>query len=236
MAQHGKRIRALRAKVEGIAPQSLPEAMQLLKETATAKFDETVEVAINLGVDPRHADQMIRGTVDLPHGTGKVVRVLVFAKGDKIAEALAAGADHAGNDDLVEKIQGGWTDFDRAVACPDVMGVVGKLGRILGPRGLMPNPKLGTVTFDVTRAVKDIKSGQAAFRVEKAGIIHVGVGKASFSADRLVDNARALLDTIQKMRPSGIKGVYIKKITVSATMGVGIRVDPATALSSSGRL
>ncbi|MBF0152429.1 MAG: 50S ribosomal protein L1 [Magnetococcales bacterium] len=226
MARRGKRLEKIFDKVDRSNAYPLAEAVGLLKEGATAKFDETVEIALNLGVDPRHADQMIRGTAILPHGTGKTVRVLVFAKGDKVAEALAAGADYAGSDDLVEKIQGGWTDFDRTVACPDVMGVVGRLGKVLGPRGLMPNPKLGTVTFDVAKIIREIKGGQVAFRVEKAGILHAGIGKASFTADKLVDNIKVMVETIQKMRPSSIKGTFIKKISVCTTMGVGVKVDP----------
>ncbi|MBF0424712.1 MAG: 50S ribosomal protein L1 [Magnetococcales bacterium] len=230
MAQRGKRLQAIYEKVDRNKAYALGEAVELLKEGATAKFDETVEIALNLGVDPRHADQMIRGTAVLPNGTGKTVRVLVFAKGDKVAEALAAGADFAGSDDLVEKIQGGWTDFDRTVACPDVMGVVGRLGKVLGPRGLMPNPKLGTVTFDVAKVIRDIKGGQVAFRVEKAGILHAGVGKASFAADKLAENIKTMVETVQKMRPSSIKGTFIRRVSLCTTMGVGIKVDPHSIL------
>ncbi|MBF0134747.1 MAG: 50S ribosomal protein L1 [Magnetococcus sp. DMHC-1] len=231
MARRGKRLQKIHEKLDRSRAYPLSEVVGLLKEGATAKFDETVEIALNLGVDPRHADQMIRGTAILPNGTGKTVRVLVFAKGDKVAEALAAGADYAGSDDLVEKIQGGWTDFDRTVACPDVMGVVGRLGKVLGPRGLMPNPKLGTVTFDVAKVIREIKGGQVAFRVEKAGILHAGIGKASFTPDQLSANIKNMVETIQKLRPSSIKGTFIKKISVSTTMGVGIKVDPHSLAS-----
>ncbi len=225
MAKQGKRTKKIRESLEPGAVHALPEAVELVKTNANAKFDETVEIAVNLGVDPRHADQMVRGSVALPHGTGKTVRVLVFAKAEKAAEAQEAGADYVGSDDLVAKIQGGWLDFDRVVVCPDVMGLVGRLGRILGPRGLMPNPKLGTVTFDVGRVIKEIKAGQASFRVEKSGIIHAGVGKASFSGDQLSENITALIEQLKKMRPQAVKGTYMKKITLSSTMGPGIRVD-----------
>ncbi|MEO5366794.1 MAG: 50S ribosomal protein L1 [Magnetococcus sp. WYHC-3] len=222
-----KRQQAIHEKLDRTTAYSLEAAVQMVKEFATAKFDETVELAVNLGVDPRHADQMVRGSVSLPHGTGKVVRVLVFAKGDKAAEANAAGADFVGAEDLVERISGGWFEFDRVIACPDVMGVVGRLGRVLGPRGLMPNPKLGTVTFDVTRAINDIKGGQVTFRVEKAGIIHAGVGRASFPVDHLANNVRALIDQLKRMKPQGAKGTYMKKVTICSTMGPGIRIDTA---------
>ncbi len=225
MAKKGKRTRTIRESLEPGVAHALPEAVKLIKTHATAKFDETVEVAVNLGVDPRHADQMVRGSVSLPHGTGKTVRVLVFAKAEKAAEAQEAGADYVGSDDLVAKIQGGWLEFDRVVACPDVMGLVGRLGRILGPRGLMPNPKLGTVTFDVAKVIKEIKAGQASFRVEKTGIVHAGVGKASFSSEQLTENVGALIDQLKKLRPQAIKGTYMKKITLSSTMGPGVRVD-----------
>ncbi|MBF0156487.1 MAG: 50S ribosomal protein L1 [Magnetococcales bacterium] len=228
MAKQGKRIRNLVGSLDLSSAKPLDEAVKLVKACSTAKFDETIEVSVNMGVDPRHADQMVRGTVSLPHGTGKTVRVLVFAKGDKVEEALQAGADFAGADDLAEKILGGWLEFDRVVACPDVMGVVGKLGRVLGPRGLMPNPKLGTVTMDVTRAVRSIKAGEVAFRVEKAGIVHAGVGKASFGEGELADNIRALMEQLRKLRPTGIKGVYIQKVCLSPTMGPSVRVDPAS--------
>ncbi|MDQ7793402.1 MAG: 50S ribosomal protein L1 [bacterium] len=201
------------------------EAVALLRQLSHARFDETVEVAVRLGVDPRHADQMVRGTVVLPHGTGRSVRVLVFAKGDKAKEAEAAGADHVGADDLVAKIQEGWTDFDVAVATPDMMGAVGKLGRILGPRGLMPNPKTGTVTSEVARAISEIKAGKIEYRTEKAGIVHAPIGKLSFDDTRLVENFRALMDALIKARPSGAKGQYLRGVTISSTMGPGVKVN-----------
>lgn len=206
----------------------LREAVELLKATPSAKFDESVDVAVNLGVDPKHADQMVRGGIVLPHGTGKSVRILVFAKGDKEKEAQTAGADHVGGDDLAKKIQEGWLEFDRVIATPDMMGVVGRLGKVLGPRGLMPNPKLGTVTMDVARAVAEQKSGKVEYRVEKAGIVHVSVGKKSFSVDQLVDNLNALLEALVRAKPASAKGTYIKKISVSTTMGPGLRVDPSS--------
>src|SRR3954467_6958548 len=201
------------------------EAIGLVKANATAKFDETVEVAMNLGVDPRHADQLVRGVVNLPKGSGKDVRVAVFAKGAKADEAKAAGADVVGAEDLMESVQGGTIDFDRVIATPDMMGVVGRLGKVLGPKGLMPNPKLGTVTMDVTKAVTDAKSGQVEFRVEKAGIVHAGIGKASFSESDLRENFDAFMDAIIKNRPSGAKGKFVKKVAVSSTMGPGVKVD-----------
>ncbi|MBF0263391.1 MAG: 50S ribosomal protein L1 [Magnetococcales bacterium] len=228
MAKRGKRIKALWEGLDRTTQFTLDDAVRLVKEKSNAKFDESVEIAVNLGVDPRHADQMVRGTVELPHGTGKTVRILAFAKGDKAQEAQAAGADFVGADELVEKIQGGWLEFDRVVACPDVMGIVGRLGRVLGPRGLMPNPKLGTVTFDMTGIINSIKAGQVAFRVEKAGIIHAGVGKSSFDAEKISDNCRALLAQLKKQRPAVVKGTYVKKVTVSSTMGPGVRVDVHT--------
>jgi large subunit ribosomal protein L1 len=200
------------------------EAISVVKSNATAKFDETIEVALNLGVDPRHADQMVRGVVSLPKGTGKTVRVAVFAKGAKADEAKAAGADVVGAEDLMETVQGGTIDFDRVIATPDMMGVVGRLGKVLGPKGLMPNPKLGTVTMDVTKAVTDAKGGQVEFRVEKAGIVHVGIGKASFSEADLGENFRAFMDAIIKNKPSGAKGKFLKKISVSSTMGPGVKI------------
>jgi large subunit ribosomal protein L1 len=201
------------------------EAIGLVKSLATSKFDETVEVALNLGVDPRHADQMVRGVVNLPKGSGKTVRVAVFAKGDKAAEAAKAGADKVGAEDLMEEMQAGKLDYDRVIATPDMMAVVGRLGKVLGPKGLMPNPKLGTVTMDVTKAVTDAKSGQVEFRVEKAGIIHAGIGKASFSEGDLRENFTAFMDAIVKARPSGAKGKFIKKLSVSSTMGPGVKID-----------
>jgi large subunit ribosomal protein L1 len=220
-----KKLKASREKVDSSKYYTLEEAMALMKECAFAKFDESVDIAVNLGVDPKRSDQMVRGSVSLPNGTGKTERVLVFAKGEKVSEAEAAGADFVGADDMVAKIQGGWLDFDRVVATPDMMGSVGKLGKILGPRGLMPNPKVGTVTMDIGRTVKEIKAGKVEYRVEKAGIIHVSVGKASFDAPKLVENAVAVLDALTKAKPSTSKGKYMKKLTVSTTMGPGIKVD-----------
>jgi large subunit ribosomal protein L1 len=230
MAKQGKRLRNAYENVDVETPYDLDEAIKIIKENATAKFDETVEVSLNLGVDPRHADQMVRGVVALPHGTGKEVRVAVFAKGDKATEAEAAGADIVGAEDLMENIQKGQIDFDRCIATPDMMAVVGRLGRILGPRGLMPNPKLGTVTFDVAQAVQAAKAGQVEFRVEKAGIIHGGVGKASFSHDALADNVRTFVDAIVKAKPSGAKGTYLKNASLSCTMGPGLKLNVASGM------
>jgi large subunit ribosomal protein L1 len=228
MARHGKRIRAARqARPEAAVP--LDEAVKLVKAGATAKFDETVEIAMNLGVDPRHADQMVRGSVTLPNGTGKTVRVGVFARGAKADEAKAAGADVVGAEDLMETIQGGEIAFDRCIATPDMMPIVGRLGKILGPRGLMPNPKIGTVTMDVKAAVEAAKGGQVTFRVEKAGVIHAGVGKASFDEAKLVENVRAIVDAVQKAKPSGAKGTYMKKLSLSSTMGAGVTIEVSTA-------
>lgn len=229
-----KKMAAAKSKVDRSKAYTIEEAMALVKECAHAKFDESVDLAVNLGVDPKRSDQMVRGSVPLPHGTGKTVRVLAFAKGEKEKEASDAGADYAGSDDLVAKIQGGWFDFDRVVATPDMMGTVGKLGKLLGPRGLMPNPKVGTVTLDIGKAIKEIKAGKVEYRVEKAGIVHVGVGKASFDADKLVENAHAVLDALTKAKPATSKGKYMKKITVSTTMGPGIKVDIAQATASLG--
>jgi large subunit ribosomal protein L1 len=228
MANLPKRVRASREGIDRNKLYPLAEALQLVKDRATAKFDETVEVALNLGVDPRHADQMVRGVCVLPNGTGRTQRVAVFARGDKAAEALAAGADIVGAEDLVEKVQGGVIEFDRCIATPDMMPLVGRLGKILGPRGLMPNPKVGTVTMDVKTAVSDAKGGAVEFRVEKAGIIHAGIGKASFGAEALADNIKALTDAVVKAKPAGAKGTYLQRVAVSSTMGPGVRVDPAS--------
>ena len=221
-----KRQKAL-AEVDRNRFYAVDEAISLVKGNATAKFDETIEVAMNLGVDPRHADQMVRGVVNLPKGTGKSVRVAVFAKGAKADEAKAAGADVVGAEDLMETVQGGTIDFDRVIATPDMMGVVGRLGKVLGPKGLMPNPKLGTVTMDVAKAVTDAKGGQVEFRVEKAGIIHAGIGKASFSESDLKENFTAFMDAIHKAKPSGAKGKFVKKVAISSTMGPGVKLDLA---------
>jgi large subunit ribosomal protein L1 len=228
MATQGKRLRGLGAKIDREKAYPLDEAIALIKESATARFDESIEVALNLGVDPRHADQMVRGTADLPHGTGKSVRVAVFAKDDKAEEARAAGADIVGAEDLAQAIQNGELNFDRCIATPDMMPVVGRLGRILGPRGLMPNPKLGTVTANVSQAVEAAKAGQVQFRVEKAGIIHAGVGKASFEPELLGANVRAFVDAVTRAKPSGAKGTYLKRVALSSTMGPGVRIDPAS--------
>jgi len=224
----GKKMNASVEKIEKAKEYSLEEAIQKVKELAYAKFDETVDLAFNLGVDPRKSDQMVRGTVVLPHGTGKQLRVLVFAKGEKELEAKQAGADHVGAEDLVEKISKGWLEFDKVVATPDIMGVVGRLGKILGPRGLMPNPKLGTVTFDVAKAVKEIKAGKVEYKTEKAGVVHVPIGKVSFDAKKLLDNAKAIIESITKAKPSTSKGKYLKALSVSSTMGPGLKVDVAT--------
>ncbi len=224
MAKQAKRMTAVYEGIDRDKFYPLAEAVSLLKAGAKAKFDETVEVALNLGVDPRHADQMVRGVVSLPHGTGKTVRVAVFARGAKADEATAAGAELVGAEDLMEIIQGGRMDFDRCIATPDMMGVVGRLGKVLGPRGLMPNPKLGTVTMNVGEAVKAAKGGQVQFRVEKAGIVHGGVGRASFTEAQIADNIKAFVDAINKAKPSGAKGVYLKKISVSSTMGPGLKL------------
>ncbi len=221
-----KRLGELKSKVEAGKRYSLQEGVKLVVETAKAKFDETIDAAIRLGVNPAHADQMVRGSVVLPNGLGKTVRVLVFAKGEKEKEALEAGADYAGADDIIEKIRSGWLEFDRVVATPDMMGSVGKLGKILGPRGLMPNPQVGTVTCDVGTAVRELKAGKVEFRVEKAGIVHSPVGKASFGPDKLKENFLALLDAILKLKPASSKGTYVRSIALSSTMGPGIKIDP----------
>lgn len=227
MAKHGKKYFAARENLDSQKKYAFMEGVQQALALASAKFDETLEVAVRLGVDPRHADQMVRGTVVLPHGTGKTVRVAVFAKGEKEKEALDAGADFVGAEDLIEKVAGGWLDFDRAVATPDIMGALGKVARILGPRGLMPNAKSGSVTFDLARAVKEVKAGKIEFRVDKAGIVHAPLGKLSFGAEKLYENMIALLDVLQKAKPSTSKGTYMKNITVSSTMGPGIKLDTA---------
>ncbi len=226
--EKGKKIRAAKEKIERIRDYSLDEAIRIVKESSYAKFDETVDLAFNLGIDPKKSDQMVKGSVVLPHGIGKKVKVLVFAKGEKEKEAADAGADIIGAEDLVEKISKGWLDFDKTVATPDMMGLVGKLGKILGPRGLMPNPKLGTVTFDISRAVKEIKAGKVEYKAEKAGIIHVSIGKVSFDNQKLFDNARAVVDSVVKAKPATSKGKYLKKISISSTMGPGVTVDIAS--------
>ena len=225
MAKIGKRLKALGGSFDREKSYGLEEAVKLVKQNAKAKFDETVEIAMNLGIDPRHADQMVRGVVGLPNGTGKTVRVGVFARGAKAEEAKAAGADVVGADDLAAAVQEGKIEFERCIATPDMMALVGRLGKVLGPRGLMPNPKLGTVTMDVKGAVQAAKAGQVEFRAEKAGIVHAGIGKASFGEDALLGNARAFIDAIQKARPSGAKGTYVKKVSLSSSMGPGVKVD-----------
>ena len=229
MAKFGKRTIAARAAFEGKSNVSVEDAVKLVKSNANAKFDETLEIAMNLGVDPRHADQMVRGVVTLPNGTGKSVRVAVFARGPKADEATAAGADIVGAEDLMETVQSGKIEFDRCIATPDMMPLVGRLGKVLGPRNLMPNPKVGTVTMDVEAAVKAAKGGEVQFKVEKAGVVHAGIGKASFDEAKLVENVRAFVDAVAKAKPSGAKGAYVKKVSLSSTMGPGIRVDVRTA-------
>jgi large subunit ribosomal protein L1 len=231
---HGKRTETAREGIDRAKFYPLPEAVQLIKDRAKAKFDETIEVAMNLGVDPRHADQMVRGVVNLPNGSGRTQRVAVFARGAKAEEAKAAGADIVGAEDLVEKVNAGQIDFDRCIATPDLMPLVGRLGKVLGPRGLMPNPKVGTVTADVTNAVRGAKGGSVEFRVEKAGIIHAGVGKASFPAEKLVENVRAFADAVQKAKPSGAKGSFVNKISISSTMGQGVKIEPSTVFRAEG--
>jgi large subunit ribosomal protein L1 len=225
MAEHGKRYQDAAKLVDRTRVYPIAEAVALAKETSNVKFDASVEAHLRLGVDPRHADQMVRGTVVLPHGTGKVVRVAVFAQGEKAQEALRAGADEVGAEDLVKKIEAGWLDFDVAIATPDTMGQVGRLGRILGRRGLMPNPKAGTVTFDIERAVKEVKGGRVEFKVDKGAIIHVPVGRASFEAGQLVENLTTLVDAVNRAKPSGAKGQYLRTLTIATTMGPGVRVD-----------
>ncbi|MCL1805164.1 MAG: 50S ribosomal protein L1 [Clostridiales bacterium] len=231
MVKHGKRYQDAAKKVDKDALYDPADAIHLVKELASAKFDETIDLAFRLGIDPRHADQQVRGAVVLPHGTGKTQKVLVFAKGDKAKEAQDAGADFVGDDDLVAQIQGGWFDFDVAVATPDMMGAVGKLGKLLGPKGLMPNPKVGTVTMDVARAVAEIKAGKVEYRVEKTGIIHVVIGKASFQEDQLMENFRTMADTINKAKPAGAKGQYIRSVALSTTMSPAVRISPLKVVS-----
>jgi large subunit ribosomal protein L1 len=232
MANQGKRLKAITTGLDREKTYPLDQAIALIKANAKAKFDETIEISMNLGIDPRHADQMVRGVVGLPNGTGKTVRIGVFARGAKADEARAAGADVVGADDLAAMVQEGKIEFDRCIATPDMMALVGRLGKVLGPRGLMPNPKLGTVTMDVKGAVTAAKAGQVEFRAEKAGIIHAGIGKASFEADNLLANARAFIDAIQKARPTGAKGTYVKKVSVSSSMGPGLKVDVTTLMAS----
>ena len=229
MKKRGKRYRESAGKFDRQVRYDLADAIALVKETSTTKFDATVELAVRLGVNPRHADQMVRGAVVLPHGTGKTVRVVVFAKGEKAKEAEDAGADVVGAEDLVAKIKDGWLDFDKAIATPDMMRFVGQIGRVLGPRGLMPNPKTGSVTFDVGQAVSDSKAGKVDFRVEKAGIVHAGIGRASFSAEKLFENAQTFVDQLIKLKPSTAKGIYMRTVVLSSTMGPGVRVNPLTA-------
>jgi large subunit ribosomal protein L1 len=228
MAHIGKRLKAGYEGIDREKFYAIEQAVKIIKGAAKAKFDETVEIALNLGVDPRHADQMVRGVIELPHGTGKTVRVAVFAKADKAEEARKAGADVVGAEDLAERIQGGFMDFDRCIATPDMMGVVGRLGKVLGPRNLMPNPKLGTVTPNVTEAIRAAKAGQVQFRVEKSGIIHAGIGKASFDEAKLVENIKAFVDAINKAKPAGAKGTYLKKVALSSTMGPGVKLEIAS--------
>jgi large subunit ribosomal protein L1 len=226
----GKRTTAARTGIDRDKSYSIAEAVKLVKERAKAKFDETIEIAMNLGVDPKHADQMVRGVVNLPNGSGRTVRVGVFARGAKAEEAKAAGADVVGAEDLVEKVNGGAIDFDRCIATPDMMPLVGRLGKVLGPRGMMPNPKIGTVTMDVATAVRGAKGGSVEFRVEKAGIVQAGIGKASFSEEKLVQNVKALADAVAKAKPAGAKGTYIQRVAVSSTMGPGVKVEPGSLL------
>jgi large subunit ribosomal protein L1 len=227
MALTGKKYRKASESVDRSKKIAFSEAVQLALKSAYAKFDETLDIAVRLGVDPRHADQMVRGAVVLPHGIGKTVRLVVFAKGEKEKEALEAGADFTGADELIDKIQQGWLDFDKTIATPDMMSLVSKLGRVLGPRGMMPNAKLGTVTFDVGKAVKEIKAGKIEFKVEKTGIVHAPMGKVSFGPEKLIDNVRTFMDTIMRMKPPASKGAYLKSIAISTTMGPGVKVDPA---------
>ena len=227
MSKRGKKYSESRKRIDSEDVDSFNDAVKMTLESSFAKFDETVDLAVRLGVDPRHADQMVRGSVVLPHGTGKDVKVVVFAKGEKEKEAADAGADFVGNDDLIEKIKGGWFGFDKAVATPDMMGSVGKIGKLLGPRGLMPNAKTGTVTFDLTRAIQELKAGKIDFRVEKAGIVHVPMGKVSFGVDKIVQNMAAFFDMIMRLKPASSKGTYLKGIAISTTMGPGLKIDSA---------
>ena len=235
MAKSGKHVVKSRELVDRNKAYSLEEAVELLKKSAHAKFDETIDVAMNLGVDPKHADQMVRGVCNLPNGSGRTMRVAVFARGDKAAEAKAAGADVVGAEDLVEQVQSGNINFDRCIATPDMMALVGRLGKVLGPRGLMPNPRVGTVTMDVATAVGDAKGGAVEFRVEKAGIVHAGVGKVSFAPDKIVENVKAFIDAVNRAKPSGAKGTYIKKLSIKSTMGPGIRLDHNALVSASAQ-
>jgi large subunit ribosomal protein L1 len=231
MPNRGKKYKSARGKIDPSKRYDFTEGLQLALESSYARFDETVDLAVRLGVDPRHADQMVRGTVVLPNGLGKVVRVLVFAKGEKVKEALDAGADYAGGDELVDKIKEGWLDFDKTVATPDMMGQVGKIGKVLGPRGLMPNAQLGTVSFDVARVVQEIKAGKVDFRVEKTGIVHAPVGKVSFGPEKLLQNISTLIDTLLRLKPTAAKGTYVRGIAVSNTMGPGVQIDPLAVKS-----
>jgi large subunit ribosomal protein L1 len=232
MGRRSKRYRMAAEAIDRDKLYDLPGAVAILKGSGAARFDESVDVVMNLGVDPKHADQMVRGAIVLPHGTGKQLRILVFAKGDREKEAREAGADHVGGEDLAKKIQEGWLDFERVIATPDMMGVVGRLGKILGPRGLMPNPKLGTVTMEVGNAVRDQKQGKVEYRVDKTGIIHAAIGRASFEPQQLVDNASALIDAVIRAKPSASKGIYLKKLSISTTMGPGIPLDPGSVVAA----
>jgi large subunit ribosomal protein L1 len=229
MAQRGKKYIEARQKVDSIKRYTFEDALSLVLDCKYSKFDESVDIALRLGVDPRHADQMVRGMVVLPHGTGKITRILVFAKGEKEKEAVEAKADYVGAENLAEKIQDGWLEFDKVIATPDMMGLVGKLGKILGPRGMMPNPKLGTVTFDVAKTVNEMKSGRIEFKVDKTGIVHCSVGKTSFGKEKLLDNLKALLEVVMKLKPASSKGAYIKGVALSSTMGPGVKIDPVEA-------